>query len=161
MKISKKDAEYTFLYQDGEWEDYVNKVVFVGNQKQALHFFKDKVKLLDPSNFSQIVDNDDSGNFLSWSNEDGMWATICQIKTTAKEKQGFVEGRIADLTRILGLAGDGHHTHQSKASVKCLNCKKDKLAHHSRTKGCPVGRKTRIGYTNFSSTQFFKSRKIK
>lgn len=40
-------------------------------------------------------------------------------------------------------------------SPKCKHCKKTKGEHKAQTLGCPLGRRSSIGYTHFSATQFF------
>jgi hypothetical protein len=41
-----------------------------------------------------------------------------------------------------------------KPPVKCIHCGKDKGMHLAQTLNCPVGMKTRIGYTSFGETVF-------
>lgn len=46
--------------------------------------------------------------------------------------------------------------------MKCANCGKAEGEHHSKTKGCPIGRKDRVmGYTMFSETEKFKEKKVR
>lgn len=41
----------------------------------------------------------------------------------------------------------------------CKHCKKKRGNHQARTLACPVGGRSRIGYTAFHSTQVFEARK--
>jgi len=40
-------------------------------------------------------------------------------------------------------------------ATKCKHCKKAKGNHQSKTLACPSGKKTKIGYIHYSSTQVF------
>jgi len=44
---------------------------------------------------------------------------------------------------------------------KCKHCGKDKGSHRAKSLGCPVGMKTRIGYTQYSNEQFYEPIKSK
>lgn len=46
----------------------------------------------------------------------------------------------------------------NRIKTKCKNCKKEEGQHHSKNKACPVGPKTRIGYTTFSKTTVFEAK---
>jgi hypothetical protein len=41
-----------------------------------------------------------------------------------------------------------------KPPPKCIHCKKTEGEHNAKTRECPVGLKTRIGYIRFGPTVF-------
>lgn len=52
-----------------------------------------------------------------------------------------------------------YNREQKNASeVKCKHCGKRSGVHLAKTQACPIGQKTRIGYTNFSQTQKFEQK---
>lgn len=40
-------------------------------------------------------------------------------------------------------------------ATKCNKCKKAKGNHQHKTGACPIGKKSRVGYTTYSSTDIF------
>lgn len=43
-----------------------------------------------------------------------------------------------------------------RVEVKCRHCGKPRYSHKAKTFHCPVGRKTRIGYLDYSETNTYQ-----
>lgn len=84
------------------------------------------------------VDLEKRRAFVSWNGNTPRWVSETKVKKY-KKKRPELE---------FGLFGQA----RLKKKIKCKNCGKEEGFHKAKTKNCPMGRRTRIGYTMYAET---------